>query len=657
MEPRIKWQDNDLAAAFVDVCGGKSVTLYPETASQLAGEIRSKVKLGTIAELMSLVKETIANLFENENEESTAIASLDHMVRMVDEVEKRVAALPPEEAERVISQLANDVILPAIQGASERVTNSANKHKSLLAENLQKQKEIMDNLEDDAILDALYDKYTSLEKGSLEREDARAQYFKAKAGRSKKAEELVKLVKAINESKSILILLDASNKAINSLKFAEQGIQKDGRVGYLTKILKPTVERITSTLKKAKDAVILPELEEKERHQIDKILKHHHTNFYQESKAPTTGAVSWNITLEDLKKSPMYAALIEDGATEEQILDALNELNSKSDTFYKGLSIAYLKDPPASPYVGEIYTTLNSSKKKTTEGQGYKSSSQELLDNQPFQFQSGKIKPSIKVLQPSGETKTQTFVPETKGKRYEAEQRAIFEAANPKAHWVMLLANSTTKTTDQLGRSPGQAFMSNLTPEQKEEKVNKDKALQLDKEAFEAYDAQLNAVLHNPATPDWLLMKIASNSANKMARRIATTILRKQRGWNDAIGDKGRSARDPETNSVKWVKNSPDAVGSIDAISVREVRGDAGIQSQIKNIQNTIKNRDTQLQQLGNQINQLKQQTEQDNQNIATLQAQDEQAGEQSMNMAVENAAAPAMAPPMASMRYRVIKH
>lgn len=634
MSQQVTWQESDLANAFVEKGRLHGVQIAPETAMQLANEVRSKAKLGDILDLTSVIKETTENLFPSDPEVVATSSAIEDVLsvtsRKMDAYLKKIAQsgpITPEEEEELRGGILDDVIIPMQEGVSEKVAEATRKTMHTLLP-LQQEKNALDEyLNDTSVIDRLYDDM----KADPTNKDKKNAYVKEQRARDQKNMRNNELIIDIDKLKSRLILLDAANGYIKrDLNVIDQYRGADGISRYFEKVLQPTINNIKDVIFKIRKGIVLPEVSGKERHRRDWLMRHHHTKSYQDKAVgPSIGSVD----LDALKKSPVYQGLTEKGLNDAQIQQSLDNLNQKPMTWRKGHAIYMLLDPPAEKTVNKDIPTLTEDV-ATNWGE-------QVITNQPFNLEKGKFEPTDleKGTKPRAMTK----------------ERKMSEASNDKAHWSILMNLTRNQRVDRSGKTRAEQYVESIPENMRDDETVVAKAKEMDEEDFLHDKDIITAAIMNPATPDWVLMKAATTGYATDIRRLAKAIL-KRRGWVPKVDDSGNLVKDSETKDFVWVKApGMESTGSFEDDEFIHAFGQAAdtFNMQRQGYQDQINAIDEQMKTMTGQMEQLRtRKTDLEKQRDSVKQAPATQPGAAPMQPAPPAAppiGTPAMAPGMAS--------
>jgi hypothetical protein len=585
MNQSVTWQEADLAHAFIEKGKQHGVHIAPETAMELANEVRKQATLGDILELTSIIREQVEKLFPSTPEAVTAAASIEDVLSVTARKIKiyltkmaQTDPITPEEEEELRGGILNDVIIPMQEGVSEKVAAATRKTMHELLP-LQKEKnEIEEYLSDEQTINRLYDDM----QADPSNKDKKKAYEKEKRLRESKIFRAFELLNEINKLKSRLILLDAANGYVKrDLSVIDQYRGADGISRYFEKVLEPAISNIKDVIFKIRKEIVLPEVSAKDRHSREWLMRHHHTKSYQ---AKTIGPNVDTISIDELKNSPVYKELESRGISEDNIIRSLDALNSKPMTWRKGHAIYMLLDPPAEKTVNKDIPTMMEDAPSSW--------GEDVVTNQPFNLEKGKFE--TKDLEKGTKPRAMT------------KERKLSEASNEKAHWSVLMNLSKNQRVDKSGKTRAEQYIESLPEAMREDEAVLAKAKQMDEEDFMQDKEIITAAIMNPATPDWVLMRAAVTGYATDIRRLAKAIL-KRRGWVPKLDKEGHLAKDSETKDFIWVRPSGmEASGSMDDEFIHAFgqAGDAynqqrqGYQDQINAIDEQMKTMTGQMEQL-----------------------------------------------------------
>lgn len=599
MIPKVTWNDQDIADAFVDKGKSHGVTISPETAMELAKQVRSKIKQGDELEVTSVVKDIIEELFPKNPEEGSSKASLDVLTIISNRIrnyKKRILTaqengpIGSEEEEELRAGVLNDVIIPLQEGIKE---NAANATRKLLRELLPLQKE---KNEIEAYLkeqDKIIELYEKTHADPKDRGKSNL-YKKEGRERDKKIRRAIEVLNQINVIKSKLILLDAASGYLKrDLHVMDQYRGVDGITRYFEKVLEPTIKNIKDVVMKVRKNIVLPEVEAKERHSREWILRHHLTKSYQGGNIPPNLDT---LTLDEFKESPVYEELRKEGVTDQKISTSLEHLDSLPMTWRKGHAIYMLLDPPAEKTIRQDIPTMITDAPPAW--------GKQIITNQPFNIEKGKFDEQKGKMEKSTQPKAMS------------KERKISEAENENAHWSTLFNLTRNQKVDATGKTRAEQYIESLPADVRENEDVLKQAAEMEEEDHLNDKESIYAALWNPSTPDWVLMKAALTGYAENTRRIAKAILQRKRGWMPKLDENGNLVKDEETNDFVWERIpgfQPTAGLDRDNILTAQVAAPPAPMSPSQqqavgtqnSLQNQINSKDTQIKSLQQQIQQL----------------------------------------------------
>lgn len=587
---QVAWDDQDIADAFIEKGKSHGVTISPDTAHELANNVRVKVKKNDVLELNSVINEIMESLFPKNLENAATKAALDIIAVISNRITKfkNVLAqysgpIEADEEKELRATILNDILIPLQEGISDKAADATRKLMKDLLPLTQNKNELEKDLKNDEKVKALYEDWKTNPK-----DNKKKKLYKQEAHRRDGvAVRAIELLNQINVIKSKLIILDrASGYIKKDLEVLDQFRGHDGMTRYFERVLEPGIANIKEIILKVRRNIVLPEVDAKTRHEREWIMRHHLTKSYQTGDL---GPSMDNITLDDFKQSPVYEELHEKGVSDQVISTSLDQLDSKPMTWRKGQAIYMLMDPPAEKTVTkDIPTMLN--EVPGVEGGKREDWSADYTTNQPFNIEKGKFEEQkgkmIKDTRPWGMSK----------------ERKVSEAENENAHWSVLFNLTRNQKVDASGKTRAEKYIESLPEEvqanvdaakdvlTKSHKMNEEgkkryfdsqdqtvkiairaveKAEEMEEEDHLNDKEIIYAALWNPSTPDWVLMKTATTGYADTIRRIALAILKKKRGWQPVLDASGDLVKDEETNDFIW-ERTPDfkQVASFDIMTV-----------------------------------------------------------------------------------------
>lgn len=545
---RVEWQDQDIADAFIEKGKSHGVTISPDTAQDIANEVRQKVKKNDVLELHAIIKEIIDNLFPKSPEMAATHASLEILKVIGRRVEKYRTILAQEEGESngpigpeeeadLRAGILNDILIPLQEGIQDKVADATRKLMRDLLPLQQEKNQLEAELGDDAHVKVLYDTYVA---DPSNRENMKL-YKKETKGRNSKVSRAIELLNQINVIKSKLILLDsASNYVDKHFRVMDQYRGVDGMSRYFENVLQPGIQNVKDLIISVRRNIVLPEVDARTRHERAWIMRHHNTKSYQNKGI---GPDVDNITFEEFEKSPVYKELKSRGVDDNKIKDSLRNLDAKPMTWRKGQAIYMLLDPPSEKTVNkDIPTLMEPTPENVKDEEGkvvQKAWSDEIITNQPFNIESGKFDEQKDKME--------------KGTRPRAmsKERKVSEAANEDAHWSVLFNLSRNQKVDASGKTRAEKYLESLPEKMRENPKVLETVKNMENEDHLNDKEIIYSALWNPNTPDWVLMKAALTGYAETTRRIAKAILERKRGWQPKL-ENGELVKDEETNDYVW---------------------------------------------------------------------------------------------------------
>ncbi len=537
---KIEWNDQDLADAFVEKGKSHGVTISPETAMEVANQIRSKVKKNDVLELHSIINEITADLFPNNPEASATKASLDLLTVIGTRVEKYKTILAQEangpigaeEEAELRGGILNDVILPMQEGIKDTAADATRKLMRELLPLRQRKIELKQYLDDTSKIDAL-EADAKANPSDKKKEKA----FRAEMKiRGQKAVETMNIIAKESVIESKLILLDrASGYLQKKLEVMDQYHGVDGMSRYFEKVFEPAVKDIKDIIMQVRKGIVLPEVTAKARHERDWVMRHHHTKSYQ------SGSIGPNvddISFEEFSESPVYKELRNRGVSDQKISESINVLENKPMTWRKGQAIYMLLDPPAQKTINKDIPTLMEN--PPVNEQGKLDWSSDIVTNQPFNIEKGKFDEQKDKMEKGTNPRAMT------------KERKISEASNDKAHWSVLFNLTRNQRVDASGKTRAEKYLESLPENVRNNEEVLDTAAKMEEEDHLHDKEIIYSALLNPNTPDWVLMKAALTGYAETTRRIAKAVLERKRGWQPKLTDAGDLVKDPETNDFVW---------------------------------------------------------------------------------------------------------
>lgn len=544
---QVEWNDQDIADAFVNKGASHGVTISPDTAMELANQVRSKVKKNDILELNSVINEIIGELFPKNTESSATKAALDIITVVSNRIEKykKIFAqegsgpIGPEEEHELRAGVLDDLIIPFQEGIDGRTADATRK---LMVEILPLEQEKNSLKQSLTIISRRIDEL----KNDLKQNPSDAAKKKELRDKSKEFDtggsRYIDLRRKTVVIRSKLTLLDRiSNYVKKGFLVMDQYHGVDGMSRYFEEVLSPGIANIKDIIIKVRRGIVLPEVEAKDRHTIEWIMRHHHTKSYQTGEI---GPSVDNITLDEFKKSPVYKELAARGITDQTISHSLDQLDSKPMTWRKGQAIYMLLDPPAEKTVNKDIPTLMQETPadiKNEEGKVVNPAwSPEISTNQPFNIEKGKFEEQKEKME------------KNTNPRGMSKERKISEAANENAHWSVLFNLSRNQKVDASGKTRAEKYIESLPESMRDNEEVLKNAAKMEEEDHLNDKEIIYSALWNPNTPDWVLMKAALTGYAETTRRIAKAILERRRGWQPKLDDAGHPIKDTETNDFVW---------------------------------------------------------------------------------------------------------
>ena len=701
MNTEVTWNDQSLADAIIEKCKGMSIKIFPETALQVAGEIRSNCEGNDIISITSAVKQAISNLLNIDNESGIKVGQLDILLNKIAAIRNKYS----QEDDDIQARAEVHGVMIAAQD-------------SLMAETVQKIKENLDSLEafqseaqtiydeisDPTELNRLKQEVNRLgeintavksnpNSTNSERVNANRDFIMAEEAhralllkrKRKKATWDSKKTEA-NVMKTKILMLDMAYEVLDKKLYSPEGYDRSGyRKAYFDAVL-TGIKKTKSFYSDARDGIIIPDVSEFERHEFRYLGRDAKTPGVQEG---VLNVNKFSISLDDIRESPSYDVLTGPpyNLSERQISTIVDNLNYMEDTWQKGQLIFALLDPPAA--IGTIPSINTILSKKPAGGQRGVSRSREIKYNQS-------VHRSIDDFMELVNTATVNEMLEevdTNGKAYWTEGRKQGESLDPKIHWAYLSAFSSENVQDRYGRTAHDKYIESLPPEVIRIVDRTDLPNSTDenyKEALEALspgdkaeaqiknkvldaadkfaatnllndDKTINNVIHNQNTPSWLLMKLMNILSNIELRNVAMSRLSERNIEPvldpEAVGD-DKYLRDGFGNIVFNTENAttPATLAQGRVRTNFNKRGQ-GANPQTESLKTQMTNNENQIQQLNNQINQIRQTNENLRKNMDTLkgeQVRAEEANKQTINnLAQSNPVQPTqpLATPMAKFK------
>lgn len=585
------WQDQDLANAFVEKGKMHDVQISPETAMQLATEVRSKVKQGDVLEIESVIKDVVKNLFPSDADMELAASvndifgvALSRYKKFKDKLAAIVLAqsgpISPEEESELRGELLKDVIIPFQEGIDAKVADATRQYLREMYPISQEKKELETALDAN---DADLERLEAEVKANPNDRGKKKLLAQKNRERDEKMRKALALGHKLDVLQSKIILLDTAMGYVKrTLSVVDQYRGMDGMSRYFERAFVPAGEKIKEAVGQARQNIVLPEVSAKSRHNREWILRHHLTKTYQEA---TIGPSHDAVTLDDLKKSPVYAELVKQGMSEQAMSAAIDNLNKLPMTWRKGHAIYMLLDPPAEKTVHHDIPTLMEDSPVGAEGWGA-----QIVTNQPFNIEKGKFDEQKSKMETG--TKPQAA----------SKDRKLSEAANEKAHWTVLMNLSRNQRVDKTGKTRAEKYLESVPEEMRTNPEVEAKAEEMDDEDSLHDEDIIYAALNNPATPDWVLMKAAIVGYATKIRRIAKAILQRRRGWQPKLDANGNLIKDQTTNDFVWERIP--GFSAIAALVAKAQTKDQynmarqGYQDQINRVDEQMKTLTAQMEQL-----------------------------------------------------------
>ena len=622
---KVQWNDQDFVDAFVEQANSHGVTISPDTALELAKDLRGKVKQSDDLEVAGLVKEIYDNLFPAHPENGSTKAALDMLTVISNRIAKYKKVLKkyadllddfdtnynhdnagnysedpisPEEETELKGGILNDIVIPFQDGVASEVNAAIRKCLTHMVP-LQKEKNELE-----AYIGDNNDKFEELFKNRTNSRKDLIAFRKEKQIRQAKIVRALHILSKINILQSRLYQLDIANNYVNrKLEVMDQYRGLDGITRYFEKVLEPAIDGLKQIIMNVRKNIVLPQATEKTRLEREWILRHHNTPSYQTGNV---GPSLDSLPLDKFKESPVYEEMVEKGYGDEQIEKGLYNLNSLPMTWRKGQAIYMLMDPPAEKTIHhDIPTMMNDA--ETQWGS-------DIITNQPFNIEKGKF-----------DQQKDKMIKDTRPQAM-SKERKLNEAANPKAHWSVLFNLSRNQNVDASGRTRAEKYIESLPENVRENPEIIAKAEEMDK-ADHLHDEEIiSNALHNPNTPDWVLMKAAVTGYAEQTRKFAKAILKDKRGWVPKLVD-GKKVKDPETNDYVW-ERIPNFVPITRASMTREAQlASSPVQTTVpqagSSTQQSLKNQgttiDNNIQVHQNQVQQLQVQKQNVNNQLAAI--------------------------------------
>jgi archaellum component FlaC len=554
------WKDQTLADAFMQKAESLNIRLFPETALQLAEQIRSESEANGALPVNMIVKQKADQIFGNKDADSSSVAtasveeslslifaSFDHIV---EKFADQSANMDHTEVDEFLNAIEHEVFIPFKRLEAKVVPLIRSlmvKMKQEDANRTQMDKEwILLKEEADKLLDA----WTANPTQSGLQND----YEKYRLALKRKAAAIQKSINEYNLVHSLLIFLNKTEDSISKISrsYKVQSItSKSGASSMLKSLgidirdLKDTLVALRSKENRRDPSVYLtpPSRSGKDLHTPIDMLRLQRGP--QSSTSIQDAAIGPNVDSiepDEFFKSPTWEkhkALIErrikdnnPNASQAEIDTAvaneassieqrLRKIDRLPQTWQKGQEIYKLLDPASERTFQDTFTAsydsplegVDESDASTTEAE--EKAKEKLRKSRWVQ---------VSKKQPAAWSESDIDIANqfisTKMPRAWGETRKYAEANNPMAHhailWAMADMNSALER-DEKGNTGGKQFLEKI----KEMKAS-DPSIQIDenlaKKMAAKYDQQLwtqrrNVALQvamNPGTPDWILMYLTS---------------------------------------------------------------------------------------------------------------------------------------------------
>jgi len=566
------WNDEDLSQAFIDFGKEKGTTLYKETTDALAKEIRDKVNSGL--ELSASIKETIAQLFPKEENSPVAhpIENLKIIRNKINHLLTKLAGkrkpITPQEIEAWRMVIKEEIYVPfeavgqslsaELRRAMDYMAAQSQKKAALMEFRDQVQAQLMQTMENQSNgkatqvtveLPTLKKYFPNWQKNAINSAKV-ASYCRGELRRI--GIKLAQLTTEINKTHVYAIGITGTRDYIkhdfeSPDKFTTvagfQGYLEDMgfKIDYISEALH-NIEEDNRMRGKKGDAKWIAEHEftdlqtNKSKNPIwdQRSISNNRRKFAQIPVLKTPGL--WTVTMEQFMGSLTYEVMqkmmqqnIANGADptkeKQKLEDALkmvsvmiDQLNKRENTWQKGMAIYRLLDPAIEQTITMATTLMNPGKgldevkKKLEEGE-----EPEYKDEIENTKTPGTIAPLYLTKEDlTNPSKLRALVSKY-SRNFATFERKWGEGQNIDAHWSVLNALSgLQKRGEQNPKflSGGQQFYEEAIKANPSLAGNKDlerAARKIDIAVLsEVKMTNLANVIFNPATPDWLLMKIAS---------------------------------------------------------------------------------------------------------------------------------------------------
>jgi len=696
MNTEVTWNDQSLADAIIQKCEGMSIKIFPDTAMQIAQEIRSNSDGNDIIAITSAVKQAISTLLNQEENSVTAnINTLDGLIARISSIQTKYAQGDIDDIQA--RGQVHGIMLPAQDSLMEETVGQINTLLNELEALEASAQEEYVKMEDPSELNRLKEDAARLADIArtiqsdpnvdyAEKRDAVDNSSRAKiaydqelqARRTAKSKYNAKKTEA-NVKKTLILVLDQAYKLLDTELYSPEA--KRDRSGYRKSYFDMVLKGIKATktfYAKVRAGAIVPDITDFERHEFRYLGRDRKTKGVQ-STSLSPNKIS--ISMDELRESPAYEVLKNTYDLSDDEIEAITEkINEQEDTWQKGQLIFALLDPPAA--IGTMPSLGTATAQPPESGRKGVALSREIKYNQSIHRSIQELLDMIE----AGRVDEMLAAVDSSGAAYWTDARKKDESLDDRLHWGYFLALSNEGLQDRYGRIAHDKYIDSLPenivaivdrddlPSDKEpdyeEKFNalspadqrdaelKNKVLD-EADKFAAHtltnsDKVINNVIHNKNTPSWILMKLMNTLNNLDLREAALKVLIGRNIFPveseekaQVLQEDGTPATDESGNLVYKAKYERDNFGNVvfDTSNATEpgvARGRAfGAKTaqttdpQSASIQTQMTNNENQIQQLNNQINQIRQTNENLQKNMETLkgeQARAEEANKQTIN-------------------------
>jgi exonuclease VII small subunit len=554
------WNDEDLSQAFIEFGKEKGVTLYPETTMALALEVRGKVESGL--QLRPSIKETIFQLFPKEEG-----SNMEHPISQLEGIKANIyllltklAASPQkpitqQEIETWRAVIQDKIYVPfekvaknltnEVRRAMDHIAAKTNEKRGIMELRGQVQALLMKAMENQAngvgrmkvpfeieVISKYYPNWQRQEilvskiisacRGEMIKIGKRLatttgdinathMYAIGITGTADYIKHEVESPDKFTTASGFQNYLEEMGYKIDNVSEALHGIEDDNRQRGKSGSAKWILESEFADLDTERGSNPIWQ---------QRSISNNARKVAQVPVLRNTG--TWTISMNQFMQSLTYEVMqkmvqknIQEGGDPnqekmkleqavKQVSVMIDALNSREDTWQKGLAIYRLLDPALQQTRDMVTQLLDGKNPETSDRKiagGYQVST-----IQPVRLTEADLKNRAKV----------NSIVRQYADSYATDERRWGEGQNIDAHWNTLLRLSSLQKRGPVNpyfRSAGQMFMDEAIKNNPGLKGNPEleaAARNVDIETLKEKTKDVANVIFNPSTPDWVLMKIAS---------------------------------------------------------------------------------------------------------------------------------------------------